>query len=280
MDSTVAAALLGAGVAGLGGLLVPRLIARVPAWEPTAEAEGDATVDAVETAPDGPTETAATETAATETAGIETRNGTQASSSAHEEPPEPYADIAALPGLAWKSALAAVAVGAVVGGGTGWEWAWLLWVPFVPVYLALAVIDWRTRLLPTYLIAPTLLALVALVLLGWAVTGDAHAVARACLGLVTCGGFYFLLWLVHPRGLGFGDVRLSAPLGVALGWVGWGQVFVGVYAGFLLGGVVGGLLAVVRIVERKGFPFGPFMLLGALVGLLWGGSLWSGLVGG
>jgi leader peptidase (prepilin peptidase)/N-methyltransferase len=271
MDSTVAAALLGAGVAGPGGLLVPRLIALVPAWEPTPPAEGDATVDAVEAPADAPNEPAL----ATETA-----TGTRSGSAAQEEPPEPYADIAALPGLAWKSALAGAVAGAVVGAGAGWEWAWLLWVPFVPVYLALAVIDWRTRLLPTYLIAPTLVALVALVLLGWAVTGDAHAVVRAGLGLVTCGGFYFLLWLVHPRGLGFGDVRLSGPLGVALGWIGWGQVFVGVYAGFLLGGVIGGLLAVVRIVERKGVPFGPFMLLGAVAGLLWGGSLWSGLVGG
>ena len=52
------------------------------------------------------------------------------------------------------------------------------------------------------------------------------------------------------------------------------------YAGFLLGGVLGGLLSVLRIVERKGFPFGPFMLLGALVGLLWGEPLWSSLVSG
>ena len=69
-------------------------------------------------------------------------------------------------------------------------------------------------------------------------------------------------------------------LGIALGWVGWGPVLVGVYAGFLLGGVLGGLLSVLRIVERKGFPFGPFMLLGALVGLLWGEPLWSALVSG
>src|SRR3954447_7342622 len=249
MDSTVAAAVLGAVVAGLGGLLVPRLTASGPPWEAPQEpgAEGDGTVDA---APEV------------------------------EEPPEPYADIAALPGLAWKAGLAGVLLGSVVGAAVGWEWAWVLWVPFVPVYIALTVIDWRTRLLPTYLIWPTLLMLAALVLIGWAVTGDGHAVLRSGLGFATCGGFYLLLWLLYPRGLGFGDVRLSGPLGVALGWVGWGSVFVGVYAGFLLGGVIGGLLSMLRIVERKGFPFGPFMLLGAVVGLVWGDAIWSGLVTG
>jgi leader peptidase (prepilin peptidase)/N-methyltransferase len=255
MDTTVTAALLGALVAGAGGLLVPRLIAQVPPYEPPppddghpSTSEDDATVDA-------------------------TRERVE------EAPPEPYADIAALPGLAWRSAVAGVVLGAVVGAALGWEWDWVLWVPFVPVYVALAVIDWRTRLLPTYLIMPTLAALVALVLAGWAVTGDAHAARTAALGFAVSGAFYFLLWVVYPRGLGFGDVRLSGVLGLALGWVGWGPLLVGMYAGFLLGGVIGGLLAVVKIVERKGFPFGPFMLLGAVVGLLWGGSLWSGLVG-
>jgi leader peptidase (prepilin peptidase)/N-methyltransferase len=258
MDSTVVAALLGAVLAGLGGLLVPWLIARVPPWvpspahEPAREPaqEHDATVDAAGQQFEEP------------------------------EPPEPYADIAALPGLAWKAGLAGALIGGVVGAAVGWEWAWLLWVPFVPVYVALTVIDWRTRLLPTYLIRPTLVLLVVLALLGWAVTGDRPAVLRSGLGFATCGGLYLLLWLVHPRGLGFGDVRLSGLLGVALGWVGWGPVLVGVYAGFLLGGVIGGLLSLLRVVERKGFPFGPFMLLGAVVGLVWGEAIWSGLVSG
>jgi len=257
MDSTVMAALLGAVVAGAGALLVPWLIARVPPWEPPPPEE------------DGKVETSSETDATIDVPDEEA-----------EDPPEPYADIAVLPGLAWRSAVAGVLAGAVVGAAVGWEWAWLLWVPFVPVYLALAVIDWRTRLLPTYLITPTFGALVGLVLVGWAVTGDGDAVVRAGLGFVTCGAFYFILWFVYPRGLGFGDVRLSGLLGLALGWLGWGQVLVGMYAGFLLGGVIGGLLALIKIVERKGFPFGPFMLLGAVVGLLWGEPLWSGLVSG
>src|SRR3954469_2492062 len=197
-----------------------------------------------------------------------------------EEPPEPFADIARLPGLAWKSAVVAAAAGAVVGAAVGWEWALVLWVPLVPVSVALAVVDWRTRLLPTAVIRPTYGVVIALVLVGWAVTGDTDAVVRAALGWLVAGGLYALLWLIYPRGLGFGGVRLGGVLGIALGWVGWGTLLVGVYAGFLLGGVLGGLLSVLRIVDRKGFPFGPFMLIGALVGLLWGEALWSALVSG
>ena len=42
--------------------------------------------------------------------------------------------------------------------------------------------------------------------------------------------------------------------------------------------MIGGLLALIKIVERKGFPFGPFMLVGAAIGVVWGDPLWSGLV--
>jgi len=118
------------------------------------------------------------------------------------------------------------------------------------------------------------------VLAGWAVTGDTDAAVRSALGFLVAGGLYGLLWFIYPRGLGFGDVRLAGVLGIALGWLGWGQVLAGVYAGFLLGGVLGALLSMLRIVERKGYPFGPFMLVGSLVGVLWGAQLWSGLVAG
>ncbi len=43
------------------------------------------------------------------------------------------------------------------------------------------------------------------------------------------------------------------------------------YAGFLLGGIIGGVLALAKVVDRKRYPFGPFMLVGAVVGVLAGG---------
>jgi leader peptidase (prepilin peptidase)/N-methyltransferase len=216
-------------VAGSGSLLVPRLVGSVPEPEPDPE----------------PT----------------------------PEPKEPCAAIAALPGLGLRSAIAGGATGALLGWGLGATWPLVVALALVPVSVALAVIDWRTRLLPTRLIAPTYAVTVGLVLvtwLAWSLLGEdvgSAPLVRALVGWAGAGGLYLLLWLVHPRGMGYGDVRLSGVLGIVLGYAGWAELVVGVYGGFLLGGVLGGLLSLLRRVDRKGYPFGPFMLLGALVGL-------------
>lgn len=195
-----------------------------------------------------------------------------------DEDKESYAAIAALPGLAWKTALASTVAGALVGLGVGWAWALAYLVPLVPVGVALAVVDWRTRLLPTTVIAPSYLLVIVGVLVCFAATRDTDDLARAGWGWLIAGGLYWLLWWIHPRGLGYGDVRLSGVLGLALGQLGWGPLLVGVYSGFLLGGLVGGLLSVLRVVDRKGYPFGPFMLVGSIVGVLWGGPILSAFV--
>ena len=251
MDSTVLAALVGAVVAGGGSLLVPSLVGRIPEVEPVdadqAGSEGDATLDVVREP---------------------------------EPPPEPFADIARLPGLGTRSALAGAVVGAVLGSALGWSWAWVMWVPLVPVYVALAVVDWRTRLLPTYVIRPSYVVLVTLAVVGAVVTHETAGLLGAALGWLVGGGTFAILWFVYPRGLGFGDVRLAGVLGIGLGWLGWGSLLVGLYAGFLLGGVIGAVLAIAKLVDRKGVPFGPFMLLGAVAGVVWGEPIWSRLVGG
>jgi leader peptidase (prepilin peptidase)/N-methyltransferase len=185
--------------------------------------------------------------------------------------------MADLPGLALKTALASGLIGAGCGLAVGLTGALLVLAYVVPVGVGLALVDWRTTLLPTRVIAPSYAVVVALVLIAALVDQDLHALVRAGIGWLVWGGLFFVLWFVYPRGMGYGDVRLSGLLGLALGYLGWQQTLVGVYAAFLLGGLGGLVLSLLRIVSRKRYPFGPFMLLGALVGVLAGASLMSGL---
>lgn len=196
-----------------------------------------------------------------------------------EDPKEAYAAIAALSGLSWKATVVAAAAGAVIGAAVGLAWPLVFLLPLVPVGVALGLVDWRTRLLPTRVIAPTYLALVPLVVLVGLLEEDRAALVRAGLGWVLAGGFFLMLWLIRPGGLGYGDVRLSGILGIVLGYLGWVQLFWGLWSGFLLGGLGGLALSRLGLVDRRSNPFGPWMLLGALVGIVWGASTGAGVPG-
>ena len=203
------------------------------------------------------------------------------------EPTEPaddkqsYRDIAARPGVLWQSALICAVLGALVGGAVGLDWALLFLIPLVPVGVALALIDWRTRLLPTRIIAPTYLVLIPLVAIAALASGEPRLLLRAAIGWALMGGVYVLLWVVYPAGMGYGDVRLSGILGIALGYLGWGQLALGGWSGFLLGGIGGVLLAALKVIDKRHNPFGPWMLIGALVGIVAGPAfavwMWSDL---
>ncbi len=227
------AMLLGA----LGGALTPRVVAALP--EPAPE-EG-----AVEAGP-----------------GVAAAHVTEAKI--------PYTRLAARPHLALRSALAAAVACALLAAQLGATAGLPMWVYLGVVGVMLTYVDWRTRLLPTRLVAPSYVVVGVLALLASALSGDWTSLARAAAGWAIAGSLFFLLWFVYPKGMGYGDVRLSGILGIALGWLGWAELVVGVYAGFLLGAVGGGVLALLRVVDRKRYPFGPFMLLGALIGVLAG----------
>lgn len=181
-----------------------------------------------------------------------------------------YRQIADAPGLRAGLAVAGALLCALLAWQLGPSPALPLWLYLGVVSVVLAYVDWRTRLLPTRLIAPSYAIVVALAVLASAVSGDWGALLRAGLGWCVAGGLFFLLWFIYPKGMGYGDVRLSGVLGIALGWLGWAELIVGVYAGFLLGALGGFLLALLRIVDRKRYPFGPFMIVGAVVGVLTG----------
>ncbi|MGQ4716026.1 prepilin peptidase [Streptomyces anulatus] len=145
------------------------------------------------------------------------------------------------------------------------------WLALTPVAVLLAAVDRRVHRLPDPLTLP--LAAAVVLLLGGAalLPGHAGSWTSGLLGGLALGGFYFLLFLINPNGMGFGDVKLALALGVALGWYGWTVLFVGGFAGFLFGALYGlALMLLRRAGRRTGIPFGPFMIGGALTGLLLG----------
>ncbi|MFF8956614.1 prepilin peptidase [Streptomyces sp. NPDC014894] len=147
---------------------------------------------------------------------------------------------------------------------------WLLLTPFA---VLLALVDRGVHRLPDRLTLP--LAAAAAVLLGPVslLPGAAGSWAGALLGGLTLGAVYFALFLIHPDGMGFGDVKLALSLGTVLGWYGWGVLFAGAFAGFLFGSVYGaGLMILGRAGRGTAIPFGPFMIAGAFAGVL-GGAL-------
>jgi len=163
------------------------------------------------------------------------------------------------------------------------------WTPALPAFLylaalsiALAAIDIDVHRLPDAIVLPSYpVAAVLLALASWDVGQgyDAGALLRAVIGGVALFVLYLVLVLVNPRGMGLGDLKLAGVLGMYLGWVGWGALAVGAFAAFLLGGVFGIVLMVVGRAGRKTqVPFGPWMLLGAAVGVAVGQPLADGYV--
>jgi leader peptidase (prepilin peptidase) / N-methyltransferase len=138
----------------------------------------------------------------------------------------------------------------------------------------LGVIDLQHRLLPNRVVVPALGIAVGLLLLAAAAEQDWAALLRAGLGAVVLFAVFLVLALIAPSGLGMGDVKLAALLGLYLGWVGWHAVVIGAAGGFVVQALVAlSLLATRRIGLRGELPFGPAMLLGAAVAIGWSGTL-------
>ncbi|MCW2671716.1 MAG: prepilin signal peptidase PulO-like peptidase [Frankiales bacterium] len=147
-----------------------------------------------------------------------------------------------------------------------------LWLAAAGV--ALALIDIDTKRLPDVLTKPSWAVVAVGLTLAALTDADPHHLERAGLGALALGGFYALLWFAYPGGMGFGDVKLAPTLGALLAWISWGALAVGAFAGFLLGGVFGiGVVLAGRGGRKSKVPFGPFMLLGALVGIFFGPGL-------
>jgi leader peptidase (prepilin peptidase)/N-methyltransferase len=237
------AALVAGAVGLVAGALVPEVVARLP--EPAEDPEPE--VDALAPA-----------------------ESEEEFSRPIDEPKELYADLARVRGLRLGCSLASGLAAATIGARVGWSPALLFLVYLVPVGVALAVVDWRTRYLPTRLIAPSYVVVGVLVCVASALERDRGALVLAVVGWLATFTLFFLSWFVSPRMMSYGDVRLAGLLGLALGWLGAPQLVIGIYTGFLLGAVGATLLSALKVFHHKHYPFGPFMVAGAWVGVvLW-----------
>lgn len=164
---------------------------------------------------------------------------------------------------------------------------WLLFVwrlgfrPILPALLAfastlviLSAIDLEHHRLPNKILFPAALVAIVLLVIGAVAQNDWQRLLESGLGALAYGVPILAVGLAFPAGMGGGDIKLAAYLGLHLGWFGLWHVLVGALLGILLGGLSGTALLLFGIKGRKDpIPFGPFMALGAIVSVLAGSKI-------
>jgi leader peptidase (prepilin peptidase)/N-methyltransferase len=142
-----------------------------------------------------------------------------------------------------------------------------LGLALVAILVPIALIDLERRIIPNKITLP---AAVAALAIGAATRPS--GVAEQLIAGAASGGFLLIFVLAYPRGMGMGDVKLAAVMGLFLGR----HVAVAIFAGVLLGAVVGGLVMAHLGVARgrkTAVPFGPFLAVGGLIALFAGSPI-------
>jgi leader peptidase (prepilin peptidase)/N-methyltransferase len=144
--------------------------------------------------------------------------------------------------------------------------AWL-GLAFVLVLVPITLIDLDVRLIPNSLTLAGAIAAVAIQAIV-----DPDMLTEAAIAAVAAGGFFLVAVLAYPRGMGMGDVKLAAMMGLFLGRAVAPAIFVALIAGTVVGAVI-----IARVGAEKGrktaIPFGPYLALGGLVGLFAGDAI-------
>ena len=133
----------------------------------------------------------------------------------------------------------------------------------------LGFIDVAVRRLPDLLTGLAWAGTVLFLLLAAASAAQWGSLLRAVIGGAALTGFYLILLLISPSGMGLGDVKAAASIGTLMAWAGWRVLLAGSFAGFLLAALYGvALLMCGRASRKQQIPFGPFMLAGAFLAVL------------
>ncbi|MBB1260933.1 prepilin peptidase [Streptomyces alkaliterrae] len=142
----------------------------------------------------------------------------------------------------------------------------LVWLLAAPPLVLLCWVDGQVRRLPDLLTLPLATAVPALLGAAALLPASAGDWPRAVLGGTTLCLAYFVLFLLHPAGVAFGDVKLAMPVGTILGWHSWTTLFLGALAGLLSAALYATLLLIRgRVHLGSTLAFGPHLVLGTLV---------------
>jgi leader peptidase (prepilin peptidase)/N-methyltransferase len=165
--------------------------------------------------------------------------------------------------------LAGLLAGSVELSGLRPATAALAWAAGAAVVLG--AVDLAVHRLPDRVTYPAAAVCVAAFLVDAVVLGSWGALARALAAGAAAFAVATAVRVLAPDGFGFGDVKLLGLLGLVLGWFGWGVLMAGVFLGLLTGAMVSlGLLATRRVGWRTAIPFGPPLLVGAVLVLALG----------
>jgi leader peptidase (prepilin peptidase)/N-methyltransferase len=147
---------------------------------------------------------------------------------------------------------------------------------YICIFIVLMVIDWQKGLILNKIVLPAIGAALLISLFFSLFLPEVEIVpfiGRAAIG----GGIglvlFMLIVIVSRGGMGWGDVKLAALIGLVTGFP---LVFIALLIGVVLGGVAAALLLLFKVKKRKeAIPFGPFLAIAAIATLLWGNSILS-----
>jgi leader peptidase (prepilin peptidase) / N-methyltransferase len=147
-------------------------------------------------------------------------------------------------------------------------------VAFLAMAVAVSFTDLTHRLIPRRLLYGAMAVVVPLLVITSAVDHRWHSLAGSAVAGAVAFVAFFAVWWFVPQGMGFGDVRLAAAIGITAGYLSLLHAYVAFLSGFVLGAVFGLVVAGVTAAGRKTrIPFGPSLAAGAVIGVLWGAPL-------